>query len=93
MDWASVIGLVLAIAGIILGYTLDGGRFASLMQPAAFAIVVVGTFGATLLQSEPRAFLRGLGIGMRTENLAALIVGHRIVGVIWFCKWVVIGHP
>ena len=62
MDWASVIGLVLAIAGIFLGYTLDGGRFASLMQPAAFAIVVIGTFGATLLQSEPRAFLRGLGM-------------------------------
>jgi len=62
VDWASVIGLVLAIAGIFLGYTLDGGRFASLVQPAAFAIVVVGTFGATLLQSEPRAFLRGLGM-------------------------------
>ena len=62
MDWASVIGLVLAIAGIFLGYTFDGGRFASLMQPAAFAIVVVGTFGAVLLQSEARTFLRGLGM-------------------------------
>ena len=62
MDWASVVGLVLALAGIFLGYTLDGGRFASLMQPAAFAIVVVGTFGAVLLQSEPRSFLRGLGM-------------------------------
>jgi chemotaxis protein MotA len=62
VDWASVIGLVLALAGIILGYTLDGGRFAALIQPAAFAIVVVGTFGAVLLQSEWRSFLRGLGM-------------------------------
>lgn len=62
MDWASVIGLLLAIAGIFLGYTLDGGKFSSLIQPAAFAIVVVGTFGAVLLQSEPRAFLRGIGM-------------------------------
>ena len=60
MDWASVAGLVLAIAGILVGHTLDGGRFASLIQPAAFAIVVVGTFGAVLLQSEKRSFLLGL---------------------------------
>ena len=62
MDWASVIGLVLAIAGIFLGYTLDGGKFSSLIQPAAFAIVVIGTFGAVLLQSEPRAFMRGIAM-------------------------------
>ena len=62
MDWASVIGLVLAIAGIFLGYTLDGGKFSSLIQPAAFAIVVVGTFGAVLLQSETRTFLRGIAM-------------------------------
>ena len=60
MDWASVAGLVLALAGILVGHTLDGGKFASLMQPAAFAIVVVGTFGAVLLQSETRSFLRGM---------------------------------
>jgi len=62
VDWASVAGLVLAIAGILVGHSLDGGRFASLFQPAAFAIVVVGTFGAVLLQSERRSFTRGLGM-------------------------------
>ena len=60
MDWASVVGLVLALAGILVGHTLDGGRFSSLIQPAAFAIVVVGTFGAVLLQSERRTFTRGI---------------------------------
>jgi len=60
VDWASVAGLVLAVAGILVGHSLDGGRFASLVQPAAFAIVVVGTFGAVLLQSETRTFLRGI---------------------------------
>lgn len=62
MDWASVIGLVLAVAGIFLGYTLDGGKFSSLIQPAAFAIVVVGTFGAVLLQSERHTFMRGMAM-------------------------------
>jgi chemotaxis protein MotA len=62
VDWSSVAGLLLALAGIFVGHTLDGGRFASLIQPAAFAIVVVGTFGAVLLQSEARTFLRGLSM-------------------------------
>lgn len=62
MDWASIIGLVLALAGIVLGFTLDGGRIGALMQPAAFAIVVVGTLGAVLLQSDRRTFTRGLGM-------------------------------
>jgi len=60
VDWASVAGLVLALAGVYAGHTLDGGKFASLLQPAAFAIVVIGTFGAVLLQTEGRTFLRGL---------------------------------
>ena len=60
MDWASLAGLALAIAGVLVGHTLDGGKFASLIQPAAFAIVVVGTFGAVLLQSEARTFSRGM---------------------------------
>jgi chemotaxis protein MotA len=60
VDFASLIGLALALAGLVVGHTLDGGRFASLIQPAAFAIVVVGTFGAVLLQSEARTFRRGM---------------------------------
>ncbi len=60
MDWASVTGLVLALAGLLIGHGMEGGKFASLLQPAAFAIVVVGTFGAVLLQTEGQTFLRGL---------------------------------
>ena len=60
MDLTSLLGLALALAGIVVGHTLDGGKFASLVQPAAFAIVVVGTFGAVLLQSKRQAFMRGL---------------------------------
>jgi chemotaxis protein MotA len=60
VDLASLFGLLLALAGIVVGHTLDGGKLASLMQPAAFAIVVVGTFGAVLLQTQRHAFVRGL---------------------------------
>jgi chemotaxis protein MotA len=60
VDWASVVGLALALAGLLLGHGLDGGKFASLLQPAAFAIVVIGTFGAVLLQTEAPTFVRGV---------------------------------
>ena len=60
MDWASVIGVLLALAGIAVGQTLEGGKLSSLLQPAAFAIVVIGTFGAVLLQSKLGTFRRGM---------------------------------
>ncbi|MDO8653693.1 MAG: flagellar motor protein [Undibacterium sp.] len=60
MDWASLVGLVLIIFGIVFGQALEGGRLSSLVQPAAFVIVVVGTIGAVLLQSRMPIFIRGL---------------------------------
>ena len=60
MDWASVVGICLALAGLFIGHGLDGGKLASLVQPAAFAIVVIGTFGAVLLQTEAPTFVRGM---------------------------------
>ncbi len=60
MDWASLIGLVLVVFGILFGQLVEGGRLASLVQPAAFIIVVVGTVGAVLLQSRLPTFMRGV---------------------------------
>jgi chemotaxis protein MotA len=60
VDLTSLLGLALALAGVFIGHTLDGGKFSSLIQPAAFAIVVVGTFGAVLLQTKSQAFVRGV---------------------------------
>ncbi|MDC8759334.1 flagellar motor protein [Janthinobacterium fluminis] len=60
MDWASVAGVVLALAGVLAGQSIEGGKLASLLQPAAFAIVVVGTLGAVLLQTRLRTFVRGI---------------------------------
>ena len=60
MDWASVIGLVLVVFGIVFGQLIEGGHLSSLVQPAAFIIVVVGTVGAVLLQSRLPTFVRGV---------------------------------
>jgi chemotaxis protein MotA len=62
MDWGSLTGLLLALAGIAFGSTMEGGNLSSLIQPAAFFIVVFGTMGAVLLQSGMRNFIRGIGM-------------------------------
>jgi chemotaxis protein MotA len=60
MDWGSLIGLGIAFAGILLGQAIEGGQVASLVQPAAFLIVVLGTFGAVLLQTNTDTFIAGM---------------------------------
>src|SRR3546814_13954454 len=60
MDWGSLIGLLLALGGILAGQVLEGGKLDSLIQPAAFVIVVVGTVGAVILQSGIANFVRGI---------------------------------
>lgn len=60
MDWGSLIGLLLALGGIIIGQRIEGGNIASLLQPTAFVIVSFGTIGAVLVQSKLPTFLHGL---------------------------------
>lgn len=60
MDWGSLIGLLLALGGIIIGQHIEGGNIASLLQPTAFVIVSFGTIGAVLVQSKLPTFLHGL---------------------------------
>lgn len=60
MDLNSVIGLLLAFVAIIGGQILEGGHAGSLVQAAAFLIVMGGTIGAVLLQSPVKVFLNGI---------------------------------
>lgn len=52
MDWSSLGGIALALVGIFVGQSIEGGHVSSLLQPAAFVIVLSGTFGAVLLQNN-----------------------------------------
>jgi chemotaxis protein MotA len=60
VDRASLVGIILVIVGILSGQVLEGGHLSSLVQPAAFVIVVVSTIGAVLLQSRLPTFIRGI---------------------------------
>jgi chemotaxis protein MotA len=60
MDLNSVIGILLAFVAIIGGQMLEGGHAGSLLQAAAFLIVMNGTTGAVLLQNPIKIFLNGI---------------------------------
>jgi chemotaxis protein MotA len=50
MDKASIGGVLLAIAGIVVGLIMEGGNLGQILQPTAALIVFGGTMGAVLLQ-------------------------------------------
>ena len=60
MDKLSLFGMLLGLSAIIGGQVIEGGHISSLVQPAAFVIVVGGTFGAVLLQSSMATFVAGM---------------------------------
>lgn len=60
MDWGSLVGIVIALGGIALGQSIEGGNIASLLQPAAFVIVCCGTIGSVMLQTKLPTFFHGI---------------------------------
>jgi len=50
VDKATLVGLVLAIGGILFGLMLEGGNLGQVIQPTAAMIVFGGTLGAILIQ-------------------------------------------
>ena len=60
MDKISILGIILGLAAILVGQVLEGGNLHSLLQITAFMIVIGGTVGAVMLQSQGKQFLTGL---------------------------------
>ncbi len=60
MDKISIIGIFLGMAALLLGQVLEGGHLGSLLQLTAFLIVIGGTTGAVMLQSQSRHFVAGV---------------------------------
>ncbi|HUL93786.1 MAG TPA: flagellar motor protein [Burkholderiales bacterium] len=60
MDYSTLAGLLVALAGILVGQLLEGGHAGSLLQAAAFLIVFCGTAGAVMVQTQVRVFLEGV---------------------------------
>jgi chemotaxis protein MotA len=77
MDVTTLLGLVVAVAGILVGQALEGGHVGSIVQATAALIVFGGTFGAALVSFPKKDFARGLKLGKlaftdRKEDLGAV---------------------
>ena len=87
MDWGSIAGIILALIGILYGQSIEGGHIGSLLQPAAFIIVFLGTVGAVLLQTKPKNFRLGLVLSKNVfkppvddrESLARRAIGWSLI--------------
>jgi len=62
MDKLTIAGLFIAIVAIYLGFVLDGGSLAALLELPAFIIVFGGTLGAVMLQSSSSQFFHALSL-------------------------------
>jgi chemotaxis protein MotA len=86
VDKGTIGGLLLALAGIIGGLTLEGGNVNQILQPTAAMIVLGGTLGAVLvsypLPTVMASFRRLSSVfferGRNLENLIEEVVGYAI---------------
>src|SRR5438552_4019846 len=57
MDFATVGGLVLALAAVLISYLMEGGSLAAVFQPPAMIIVLLGTIGAATITTNMKTVL------------------------------------
>lgn len=50
MDKGTLVGILVAIGGIVAGLLLEGGKIVQILQPTAAIIVFGGTLGAVMVQ-------------------------------------------
>ena len=50
MDKSTIVGIFLALGGIVAGLLIEGGKIAQILQPTAAMIVFGGTIGAVMVQ-------------------------------------------
>ncbi len=58
MDVTTGLGLVAAVAALIVSVFMEGGSLQSLLNPSALVIILGGTLGATVMSYSPRELAR-----------------------------------
>ncbi len=83
MDFATIIGLVLAVAALALAALIgkvDAGIIFARYE--AFLLVFVGTIGATMVSFPMRTFWRGLVGGLRTAFVEPVYHEREVIGTL-----------
>jgi len=60
LDKSTLGGIFVALAGIVCGLLLDGGKISQVLQPTAALIVIGGTLGAVMAQFPMRTVLQAI---------------------------------
>jgi chemotaxis protein MotA len=60
MDLATLLGIAVALGGILLGQALEGGSILQILQPTAALIVFGGTIGATMIGFPLSTFMQAV---------------------------------
>lgn len=58
MDLATLLGLGLAVVSLFISLIMEGGTFASLLNPSALVLIVGGTLGATMISFSMKDMTR-----------------------------------
>ena len=58
IDRGTLLGVIVALSGVISGLLLDGGTLRQILQPTAALIVLGGTLGAVMMQFPSRILLQ-----------------------------------
>jgi chemotaxis protein MotA len=66
LDFATIIGIVLAFGAVIASAWLGGLGLSNVFSPEAIILVIGGTLGATLMSFPLRTFVRGFVGGFQT---------------------------
>jgi chemotaxis protein MotA len=77
MEIMTVLGLLVAIGGVLGGQILEGGHPGALVQGTAFLIVIVGSLGATMVATPLSDFISG----MRAFKSSVLPPKHNFKGM------------
>ena len=68
MDKLTLAGIVFGLVAIVGGSVLKGSGVAALANPAAFTIVIIGTFAAIFVQTPLPLFKHGMGMAKWVLN-------------------------
>jgi chemotaxis protein MotA len=83
LDFATVLGIGLALGGILGGLVLEGGRLSEILAPTALLIVLGGTLGAVLVTTPQdvlaRSFRRFFAVFFEKRLSAQNVIEELIV--------------
>ncbi|MGK2914380.1 MAG: motility-associated protein [Porticoccaceae bacterium] len=87
MDILTLIGIAISVGAILGGNALEGGHIGSLLQLTAFIIVMGGTVGAVLVQTQMAVFLHALKLAVWVFKPPPLEIKAALDKILQWSQW------